>query len=175
MEEVLTERLRLRGWGAGDIDAYARIVADPETMAFMGSGPIGRAEAADQIARFEGVFRDHGTPQWAAEDRATRRLVGRVGLFHHPDWPLDPDNVEVGWLLDRARWGEGLATEGGRAALGWAWAHLDVAQIISLARPENERSVAVMRRLGLTERGRRHWRGFEHVWYAIERPTAGGD
>jgi RimJ/RimL family protein N-acetyltransferase len=171
MEEILTDRLRLRHWTTDDVDAYAVIVADPEVMTFMGSGPIDRAEAAVQIDHFVTLHARFGTPHWAAEDRATGRLVGRIGLFHHPDWTLDPDNVEVGWLLIRERWGEGLATEGGRAALGYAWSHLAVPRVISLTLPANVRSRAVMDRLGLTERGQRPWRGRVHVWYAIDRPA----
>ncbi|HEY2636125.1 MAG TPA: GNAT family N-acetyltransferase [Solirubrobacteraceae bacterium] len=170
MEEQLTERLRLRAWSPGDLDAYARIVADPEVMTFMGSGPVNRTTAAQQIEHYETMYAAHGTPHWVAEDRATGQLVGRIGLFHHPDWPLDPDNVEVGWLLARARWGEGLATEGARAAVAYAWRRLDTPQVISLTLPENVRSRGVMERLGMTLRGRERWRGYEHVWYALDRP-----
>jgi RimJ/RimL family protein N-acetyltransferase len=172
VEELTTQRLRLRSWAPGDLDAYARIVADPEVMTFMGTGPIGRTAAGHQIEHFRALDGLYGTPHWAAEDRATGELVGRVGLFHHPDWPLDPDNVEVGWMLARAHWGRGLATEGARAAIGYAWERLRTPQVISLTLPANVRSRAVMERLGMTERGREHWRGHEHVWYALDRPPA---
>jgi RimJ/RimL family protein N-acetyltransferase len=171
VEERFTDRLWLRPWSEEDLDAYAGIVADPEVMRFMGSGPLERAAAAAQLDSFGELFARFGTPHWAAEDRATGQLVGRIGLFHHTDWPLDPDNVEVGWMLARRRWGEGLATEGARAALAYAWERLRRPVVISLTVPANRRSRAVMERLGMTARGRRHWRGHEHVWYAIERPA----
>jgi RimJ/RimL family protein N-acetyltransferase len=132
MEELRTARLRLRDWRDGDVDAYAAIVADPEVMRFMGSGPLDRAAAAFQIGRFRALFRGWGTPHWAAEDRATGELVGRIGLFHHPDWPLDPENVEVGWMLARRRWGEGLATEGGAGARREAWAARPGPRVVSV-------------------------------------------
>jgi RimJ/RimL family protein N-acetyltransferase len=40
--------------------------------------------------------------------------VGRIGLDELPDWP-GLHKVEVGWELHRKFWGQGLATEGGRA------------------------------------------------------------
>ena len=57
--------------------------------------------------------RSIGYGVWAVEERATGRIVGRLGLSHHRLWPQD---VEVGWGLDPEVWGRGYATEGGVAA-----------------------------------------------------------
>jgi RimJ/RimL family protein N-acetyltransferase len=96
-------------------------------------------------------------------------LVGRVGLFRHHDWPEAPDPVEVGWVLHPDCWGRGLATEAGRAAVECWREHLDDPQLLSITRPDNARSRAVMERLGLTERGTAHWHDHEVVWYALDR------
>jgi RimJ/RimL family protein N-acetyltransferase len=90
-------------------------------------------------------------------------------LRHH-DWPLAPSPIEVGWTLHRDYWGQGLATEGGRAAMDcWRDLLLDDAQLLSITRPGNARSRAVMERLGLSYRGEVEWRGSAQVWYAIDR------
>jgi RimJ/RimL family protein N-acetyltransferase len=90
-------------------------------------------------------------------------------LRHH-DWPLAQSPIEVGWTLHRDYWGQGLATEGGRAAMDcWRDLLLDDAQLLSITRPGNARSRAVMERLGLSYRGEVEWRGSEQVWYAIDR------
>ncbi len=171
--ELETPRLRLRAWRDEDLEAYAAMTSDPATMRFMGSGPLTCAEAEEQIVRFRrGPPAVGGAPHAAAELKATGELVGRIGLFHQPDWP-GPDQVEVGWLLAREHWGRGYATEGARATLAFAFERLGLARVISLALPENTRSRAVMERLGMTIRGREDWRGREHVWYALDRPAAG--
>jgi len=41
--------------------------------------------------------------------------------------------VEVGWAIVRERWGEGLATEGGAAALGEAWGTLGLREVVAVA------------------------------------------
>ena len=88
----------------------------------------------------------------------------------HHDWSLAPDPIEVGWTLHRDYWGQGLATEGGRAAMEcWRELLLDDAQLISITVPANARSRAVMERLGLTYRGTAQWRGLDVVWYAVDR------
>jgi RimJ/RimL family protein N-acetyltransferase len=130
-------------------------------------------ETRAQIERFRRQWGEHGLSHWAAEDRESGRLIGRIGLLRHDDWPLADSPVEVGWVLDERFWGRGLATEGGRASLElWRERLLDDAQLISITAPANRRSRAVMERLGLTYRGAAHWHGRDVVWYATEREAA---
>jgi RimJ/RimL family protein N-acetyltransferase len=131
---------------------------------------LDRDGTAKQIEAFMRRWRDDGVCQWAAVDLQTDRLIGRLGLLRHHDWPLAPSPIEVGWTLHRDYWGQGLATEGGRAAMEcWRELLLDDAQLISITAPANARSRAVMERLGLTYRGTAQWRGLHVVWYAIDR------
>jgi RimJ/RimL family protein N-acetyltransferase len=109
--ELETARLRLRRWRSDDLDAFARITADPEVMRYMLRGPLSREEAQERIEGFEDQRRERGLGHWAVEERDSGALLGGIGLLHHEDWPEDPDNVEVGWLLERTAWGRGLATE----------------------------------------------------------------
>jgi len=138
---LTTERLVLRGLREDDLDAYAAAVGDPEVMAFVGRNrPLSRGEAWREIAMFLGGWALHGLGQWAVERRADGMLLGRAGLWHPPDWP----GLEVGWVLGRAHWGQGYATEAGGAAVAWAG---DV-DLVSLIAPGNARSVRVAAKLG---------------------------
>jgi RimJ/RimL family protein N-acetyltransferase len=141
-----TQRLLLRPFRAGDLDAYAQICADAEVMRYIGAGqPQSRDEAWRAMALFLGHWELRGYGMWAAEDRQSRALVGRIGLHNPEGWPA----FEVGWLLDRSRWGEGLATEGGQAAMQYAFVHLDQPHISSLIRPDNSASIRVAEKLGM--------------------------
>jgi RimJ/RimL family protein N-acetyltransferase len=131
---------------------------------------VDRDGTAKQIEQFMRRWRDDGVCQWAAVDLATGRLIGRIGLLRHHDWPLAPSPIEVGWVLHRDYWGKGLATEGGKASMDcWRELLLDDAQLISITVPANDRSRAVMKRLGLTYRGTALWRSLNVVWYAVDR------
>jgi RimJ/RimL family protein N-acetyltransferase len=169
MPVIATERLLLRPWTPEDVEPYARIVADPEVMRYLGTGPIEPETAAAQVARFAAGTGIPGVYHFAAEERATGELIGRIGLFHQPEWP-GPHKVEVGWLLDRRAWGRGLATEGARAAVNHGFQELGLPRIISFTRPENIRSRAVMERLGMCLAGQREWHGLPHVWYELAPP-----
>jgi RimJ/RimL family protein N-acetyltransferase len=163
--ELETERLRLRNWRDEDVDELAAIVGDPEVMRYVRE-PLSHAQAGSEIVRFRAHWSRWGFGHWAVEERATGRLLGRVGLLHHPDWLLDRGNVEVGWILARPAWGRGLAQEGGREALRFGFQARGIERIISITRPDNHRSIRVMEKLGLARSGETNWRGHDVVWYS---------
>ena len=165
--ELRTERLLLREWRDDDVEPLAEIYTQPEFLEHM--PPLDLEGTRAQIARFVNGWRDDGFSHWAAVDRRSGVLVGRIGLLRHRDWPLSEEPVEAGWALHRDWWGRGLATEGGRAAIDCWREHLDEPQLLSITPPGNVRSRAVMERLGFTPRGQVFWRGHDHVWYAIDR------
>ena len=165
--ELLTERMVLRRWRPDDAPPLAEIYAQPAFLAHMSALDLDGTRS--QIDQFVRRWKDDGFCQWAAVDLATGRLIGRAGLIRHHDWPLSEDPVEVGWTLHRDYWGRGLATEGGRAAIDCWRDLLDDDQLISITRPANARSRAVMERLGMTLRGATRWRDQDVVWYAIDR------
>lgn len=123
-----------------------------------------------QLDRFARQWRDDGLSHWAVQDRESGRLIGRLGLLRHHDWPLSSSPVEVGWSLHRDWWGKGLATEGGQAAVDcWREELPEDERLISITTAGNERSQAVMRRLGFDRRGETHWHGYDVLWFALER------
>ena len=57
--------------------------------------------------------------------------------------------VEIGWRLARDAWGQGLATEGARAALRFGLSELELARIVSIHQVENRESGRIMEKLGM--------------------------
>ena len=58
--------------------------------------------------------------------------------------------VEIGWRLDPAFWNRGLATEGARAVLRYAFDFLELKEVVSFTVPDNFASRRVMEKLGMT-------------------------
>lgn len=146
---LLTERLVLRPFEESDLDAYAELLAFPEVRRSLRlPDGLGRREAWLGMAQWRGQWELRGTGQFAVEERATGRFVGRAGLHHpeQPDWP----GVEVGWTLHPGVWGRGYATEAGTASLAYAFDVMGLAEVWSVILPDNTRSQAVAARLGLT-------------------------
>ncbi len=163
-----TERLRLRGFGPDDFETYARWCGDAETMRFIGEGkPVGRDDAWRSLAVVMGHWPLRGYGLWAAEEKASGALIGRIGLYEPEGWP----GLEVGWLVDRERWGEGFAPEGAAAALHHAFTVLSVPRLISLIQPDNAPSIRVAEKLGERYDGQIEVSGALANVYAIGRET----
>jgi RimJ/RimL family protein N-acetyltransferase len=167
MMELRTQRLRLRQFRADDIDAYAALCADPEVMHYLSATgePLSREDAWRQMAMFCGHWQLRGYGMWVAEDLASGRFVGRIGL-HCPEG--FPDR-ELGWAIARPFWGRGLASEAARAAADHAFRVLGWDHLVSYVLPGNARSIRVAERLGSRLSGTTVIRELEHLVYRLDR------
>jgi RimJ/RimL family protein N-acetyltransferase len=146
MDGLATERLLLRPFRPDDLPLYAALNADPPVAEQLG-GPLSREES-DSIALW-------ANERWeadrlgliAVERRQDGAFLGMCGLHRQSSRPQD---VEVAWRLAHEHWGHGYATEAGRAWLAYGFETLGLDRIISMTDETNARSLAVMRRLGLT-------------------------
>ena len=86
-----------------------------------------------------------GYGQWCVIEKATGDVIGIVG-FYHPQrpWP----GVDLGWVIQRSRWGNGFATEAASAALEWVWEQTGIDHVISLIAPNDVRSIRVATKIG---------------------------
>lgn len=150
-QPLQTERLILRRLRSDDFDAFSAMNADPEVMRYF-PACLNRAETEALVARMNRHFERYGFGWWAVEAQDADVFVGFVGLmvpaFHAHFTPC----VEVGWRLIRHFWGQGYATEAGRASLDFAFERLGIDEVVSMAVEANERSRRVMAKLGMTRR-----------------------
>ena len=146
---IRTKRLLLREWLDSDLEPFAAMNADPEVMAFM-SRSLDRAASDAFVERIRARWAADGHGLWALERLDDGSFIGFVALaapnFEAPFTPC----VEVGWRLARSAWGQGFATEAARAALAWGFETLGLDEVVSFTTVANERSRAVMERLGMT-------------------------
>jgi len=144
MPELETPRLLLRPLEERDLDEYAAIFADPEVARYLGGEPASREDAWRSMAQFLGHEVLRGWTNNAVVEKESGRLLGRCGLWRPEGWP----GLEVGWALARSSWGHGYATEAATAWRDWAFESLDAEELVSVIHRENERSIAVARRIG---------------------------
>jgi RimJ/RimL family protein N-acetyltransferase len=142
---LTTDRLRLRGFRAGDLDAYAEMQANPEVMRYLVTGRTAtRVEVWRTMAGFLGQWALRGYGMWACERIDDGLFIGSVGVFEPLDWP----EPEVAYSLDQPFWGRGYATEAAKAARAWLFEHFSFSRAASFIRPGNHRSKRVAERLG---------------------------
>jgi RimJ/RimL family protein N-acetyltransferase len=170
MNEVTleTQRLLMRMWRDADIKEYAELCADAEVMRYMGGKTLDRTEAWKHMASMIGHWYLRGYGVWAVEEKASGRLVGRIGCINPEGWP----GFEVGWTLKREFWGKGYATEAARRSLEYAFDELNQPHVISLIHPENRASIRVAERIGEKVEGAARVMGLDVLVYGIDRPVA---
>jgi RimJ/RimL family protein N-acetyltransferase len=149
---LYTTRLHLRPWRASDRIPFAALNADAEVMEHFPS-TLTTQESNAMIDRLEAHIELHGFGPWAVEIPNVTEFAGFIGLavpsFEAPFAPA----IEVAWRLARANWGKGYATEGAKAAVEFAFTQLNLSEVVAFTVPENLRSIAVMKRLGMKYAG----------------------
>ncbi len=144
-----TDRLLLRRWRDADRLPFQAMNADPRVMEFMPS-LLSPDESDALVDRAQAHFDRHGYGPFAAELLENHSFIGFIGLsIPNFDVPFMPA-VEVGWRLAFEYWGHGLATEGARAAVHYAFGELGLDSLVSFTVPENLRSRRVMEKIGMT-------------------------
>jgi RimJ/RimL family protein N-acetyltransferase len=147
-----TERLVLRPWEDRDRAPMAAIMGDPTVRRFF-PRTMTPAEASADIDGHIEKARLNGFHMQAAELRADGSLVGLLGIGRIPDIIRDviPSRplVEIGWVFAERFWGQGLAPEGARAWLEFAWS-ANLTEIVAFTAVINRPSQRVMEKIGMT-------------------------
>ena len=170
-EVITTERLRGERLGPRHLPDIAPIFADPRVGATMG-GVQSSEEVARQLAHVDTQWEDDGFGYWIFFETATGAPVARGGL-QRTEFDGAPE-VEVAWTTAPDRWGEGFATELGRATIDVAFGPLALSDIIAYTLPNNAASRRVMEKLGFAyEKRAPHKHYGEHVLYRLMNTSPG--
>ena len=144
---IATERLVMRAWRDDDVAPFQAICSDPAVMATLGP-PLDLAATEALVDRMRGLQAAHGHCFWALERQSDARLIGWCGVIRGTVGPVE-DKAEIGWRLARDAWGAGYATEAARGAIDWSFSNLPDAEVWAITARGNDRSRAVMARLGM--------------------------
>jgi RimJ/RimL family protein N-acetyltransferase len=123
--------------------------ANPRVMAFFPSC-LTREESDAFIDRAESHFDIHGFGLFAAELKPQGVFAGFIGLHVATFQAHFTPCVEIGWRIAEEFWNRGLATEGARAVIQFAFDRLRLDNLVSFTSPENLASLKVMEKLGMT-------------------------
>lgn len=172
MEPILqTSRLLLREMTEDDLPALRSILQDPQVM-YAYEHAFSEEEVRAWLAKQRRRYAEDGFGLWAMVLRQTGAMIGQCGLT----WQDRGDGtqcVEVGYLLQRAFWHQGYATEAAVACKAYAFQDLGLDEVCSIIRDNNLASQAVARRNGMTVTGRlvKHYYGMDmpHLVFSVRR------
>jgi RimJ/RimL family protein N-acetyltransferase len=161
-----TERLLLRAAEPGDVEELVRLHDDPLVARYLGVRDRDWYEWRLGVSVEEWEQRGHGLV--TVLDRADGVFLGRTGFKYWPQF----GETELGWILRAEARGRGVATEATRAMLRWGDENLECPYFTALIRPDNDASIAVAERLGMTPLRADELLGDAVAVYAIDRETA---
>lgn len=146
---VETARLLLRVPQLADAAALMGILWDPEVVeqrqVTLREPPGGLELALKNVNAMLGQWERRGYGQWSVVEKATGQVIGCVGYYHpQRPWP----GVDLGWAVERSRWGRGFATEAATVALGWLWQSTPIDRVVSLIAPGDLRSIRIATKIG---------------------------
>ncbi|MBR9847873.1 MAG: GNAT family N-acetyltransferase [Rhodobacteraceae bacterium] len=161
-----TDRLRLTPFCSEDADIAHRLLEDPKVMRYVGD-PITAQAVEDHMAN--AIRRGAGgrIGIWCVTRMDTGEKIGDCVLTPLPvdsdeiDWDqLIPDSyprdeIEIGYLLVPAAWGQGFATELCARLLRFAFEETTLPLITAVTDPDNANSRHVLQKCGLRPTGPR--------------------
>jgi RimJ/RimL family protein N-acetyltransferase len=143
-----TPRLILRRLEMGDLAALHRLYSDPQMRKHFPEGTLTLEQTKDELEWFLNGHPDNpAIGLWATVERGTGEFLGRCGLL---PWIIDgTPEIELAYMIDKARWGEGLATEAAEGIIQHARNQLGLKRLICLIMQGNVASAAVATKVGM--------------------------
>ena len=155
---IESPRLTLRRFADADLGPFLAYLNDPLVARYQSWESYTEQEARAVIEQQKG--RSPGRPgEWftiALELKGAGTLVGHVALS-----VKDEHQAEIGFTMARAFHGRGLASEAAARVLDYAFNELKLHRVTAIADCENEKSVALLERLGMRREG--HF--IENIWF----------
>jgi RimJ/RimL family protein N-acetyltransferase len=157
---IRTPRLVLRPWERSDAPAALNVFGDGSVTRWL-SPAMSRIESADEMSSVIAAWLASPPPppagRWAVTAAADGALLGGVAVL-----PLPPEraDLEIGWQLAPAAWGQGYAAEAGHAVAHLAF-ESGVEELFAVVRPRNTRGARTATSIGM------EWVGETEKYYDL--------
>jgi [ribosomal protein S5]-alanine N-acetyltransferase len=146
-----TARLLLRPFTEGDTDAIFALHSNPRVLRYW-DAPAWRERArAERFIAICKQIEQEGTGARVAIERAADGVF--AGWCSLVKWNPDYRSARMGYCLDDAAWGQGVATEAVGALLHWAFDTLDLNRVQAETDTRNTASSRVLEKLGFVREG----------------------
>ncbi len=160
-----TERFTIRQWTIDDVPELWSIMSDSRVHRYTGDTPWTMERTTKYIQlMLDKNFRTLEVFHGACVLKSRQILIGFTGLN-----PYLPKQPELEWQLGAPFWGQGFATEIGKAVIASAFASTDIEAIYGMVNPQNKASLRVMEKVGMLRLGLDDFRGEQDMFFRIDR------
>ena len=148
-ETIETNRLRLRMPRPNDAeDIFQKYAQDPEITKYMvWTVHESVIETRNFVNRCIQCWKDGSAFPWVIERKHDQELVGMIELR------IKQHSADTGYVIARAYWGNGYATEALQSIVDWALAQEQIFRVWAVCDIENGASARVMEKVGMQREG----------------------
>ena len=156
---VSSARVTLRPVAEPDIDDLLEVNGDPEVTKFL---PYATWQSRDDglawLTRMQALEATGAGRQLVVVRNEDGKVIGTVLVFR---FDAGSARAELGYVLGRAHWGQGLMREALETLCAHAFSVLAIRRLEAEVNPDNEASNALLRRIGFRLEGtfRKRWVG----------------
>lgn len=145
-KELHTERLLLRPFRPGDVDAIARYASDEKYLRFLSPTHPGAKEFVDRNVGAD----------WSVERSWVITLDGEIVGSVFLGINANDNAAELACLVAPEFWRMGIGFEASLAAIGHAFIELDLAKVVARSDVRHKASIGLMTKLGMRHEGVAH-------------------
>jgi [ribosomal protein S5]-alanine N-acetyltransferase len=166
---IRSERFVLRPWTLADVDALHSLWTAPEVRRYLWDDVVITRDVAEQLVKSHlGTAARDGIGFWAIlallpVESIGLPIAGFCGFRYIDNGP----DIELLYGLRGVHWGKGFATEACLATIEYLWRSTKIDRVYARTDPPNEKSVRVMRRIGMT----REATSTLIITYVLQRPA----
>ena len=171
---IETERLILRPFVAGDLEALAAMWANDDVVRFIGGQRSTREDTWRRCLAAFGQWAFVGFGYWIAALKTDGSVVGQLGFadFKRDMQPNIEGEPELGYVFSPKVHGQGLAFEACSAVLAWGDANLSASAYPAIIAPENAPSIRLAEKLGFEREPEATYRGEPIALFRRRRRSA---
>jgi [ribosomal protein S5]-alanine N-acetyltransferase len=159
---LVGSRVELRPFALSDAAVVHSVYSDERVMRWVGGGPVHRLDQTEAMVReYIDHQNRHGFSFWVVTERSSGELIGDAGLYTRDG------EIELGYTLGYEHWGRGYGVEAAGLCVKAAFAELRAPEVVALVQPANERSAALVAKLGFVPDGEAVAHGAPHTLYRL--------
>lgn len=148
--KIITEtpRLILREITMDDADILFQLHSNPLVQKYTGEPLVSNVSEIKNAIEDRHLidYETYGYGRWGVILKSTNQFTGWSGLAYLTEF----DEVDIGYRFFPEFWGKGIATEAALAVIKFGFEQIGLKKIIAIALPENEGSIRVMQKTGMS-------------------------